>query len=98
MAITLSAAVGPNDSPLPITGGPVPAPFVPPCICQLDNEQVLVFLNGATSLLVVRGYNGTAQQAHASGAVLVPESLGVVGYPLLAPAGFLAETMVRNEC
>jgi hypothetical protein len=98
MAITLSAAVGPNDSPLPITGGPVPAPFVTPCVCQLDNEQVLVVMNGTSSLLVVRGYNGTTQQAHASGATLTPESLGVAGYPLHVPAGFLAETMVRAEC
>jgi len=47
--------------------------------------------------LVIRGVNGTSPVAHASGATLTP-SRGRRGYPLSAPTGFLAESMVRAEC
>lgn len=98
MAITLSAAVDAGASPLPITGGPIPSPFQTPCLAQLDAEQVMVVANGTSSVLVIRGVNGTFPVAHASGATLTPLTAGVTGYPLSAPTGFLAESMVRAEC
>jgi hypothetical protein len=98
MAITLSAAIGPSTDPLPITGGPVPSSFVLPVVAQLESEQVLVTSNGTTSVLVTRGYNGTAASSHASGVTLTPLSVGIAGVPLFAPTGFLAETMPRQSC
>lgn len=96
MAITLSAAVGPSTNPLPITGGPVPGTM--PIMAQLENEQVLITSNGTTGVLVTRGFNNTAASSHASGVTLTPVPVGVAGYPLFAPSGFLAETMPRSSC
>ena len=96
MAITLSAAVGPSTNPFPITGGPVPGTM--PIMAQLESEQVLITSNGTTSVLVTRGYNGTAASSHASGVTLTPVPVAVAGYPLYAPTGWIAETMPRQSC
>ena len=96
MAITLSAAVGPSTDPLPITGGPVSGTM--PIMAQLESEQVLITSNGTTSILVTRGFNNTAASSHASGVALTPVPVGVAGYPLYAPTGWIAETMPRQSC
>jgi len=107
MAITLTKAIGPSTSPLPVSAD-LPSPWkvqtgatLP--VVQIDNEYIAVMAAGPTTWLVQRGVMGSSASSHASGAAVTPVWVsGSASQPFQAPfwglSGFFAETLDRNLC
>lgn len=101
-AITLTAAIDAFQTVIPVSGD-LPAPWSGDqnrvkTLVQIDGEYMTVEMSGSTSWLVTRSVEGTFAVAHLSGATIVPVVRVPGPYPLLGPAGILAETMRREEC
>jgi hypothetical protein len=93
MAVTLTAAIGPNDAWIPVSGN-VPAPYVVPFLQLIDSEVVSVIQGGATYWQILRSQLGTYPAGHASGAILQPFSQTPT-FPTGSP--YIAETLPREQ-
>ena len=75
MSITITANIGPTTAHLPVSSDPSSD------ILQIESEQIRVRQHGVETLLVDRGWNGTARVAHSSGAIVTP----IIGGDQVAP-------------
>jgi hypothetical protein len=76
MALTLSAAIGWNDSTIVLSGGTIRGDVL---YVLVDSEEMLIVSppqsasqTAGTSLIVQRAFNGTSAAPHTEGAAVTP--------------------------